>query len=94
MAYCPLRHKRLFTDPVISAIARIRGRTNVQIALRWLIQQGNIVPIPRSADPQHIAENIKVFDFTLSNDEMTKLSTLKRTDGRLSNPAGRAPRWD
>lgn len=94
MAYCTVRHKRLFDDPVIGDIARRKGRTNAQIALRWLIQQGNIVPIPRSANPRHIAENMNVFDFVLSDDEMNALHALKRADGRLSNPAGLAPAWD
>lgn len=94
MAYCTVRHRRLFDDPVISEIARGKGRTNAQVALRWLIQQGNIASIPRSANPQHIAENIAVFDFSLSDDEMKKIDTLKRSDGRLSSPAGLAPAWD
>jgi 2,5-diketo-D-gluconate reductase B len=94
MAYCTVRHKRLFDNPVISDIARDKGKSNAQIALRWLMQQGNIAAIPRSANPRHIAENIDIFDFALSDDEMKKLSVLTRADGRLSSPAGLAPVWD
>jgi diketogulonate reductase-like aldo/keto reductase len=94
MAYCPVRHKDLFTDPVLVNIARTHDKTVSQIVLRWLIQQGNIVPIPRSQSPQHIAENIAVFDFELTADEMNAISGLKRPDGRLSQPAGLAPHWD
>jgi 2,5-diketo-D-gluconate reductase B len=93
MAYCTVRHKRLMTDPVLAEIARSKGKTNAQIALRWLIQQGNIAPIPRSANPRHVAENIDVFDFSLSDDEMKTISALKRADGRLSSPK-QAPTWD
>jgi diketogulonate reductase-like aldo/keto reductase len=93
-AYCPLGRGRLFRDPVIADIARAKGRTVAQVALRWLVQQGNIAPIPRSSNPQHMAESLDVFDFTLSDDEMKRIFTLKRPDGRIANPAGRAPKWD
>ena len=93
MAYCTVRHKRMIADPVLGEIARAKSKTNAQTVLRWLIQQGNIVPIPRSGNPRHIAENLDVFDFTLSEDEMKTISTLNRPDGRLSNPK-QAPDWD
>ncbi|HXF68034.1 MAG TPA: aldo/keto reductase [Burkholderiales bacterium] len=94
MAYCPLARGRLLHDPVLAEIARARGRTLAQIALRWLIQQGNIVPIPRSANPRHMAESLRVFDFELSEEEMRRIHALARPDGRIANPAGRAPAWD
>jgi diketogulonate reductase-like aldo/keto reductase len=94
MAYCPLGRGRLFRDPVLAEIARGKGRTLAQVALRWLIQQGNIAPIPRSSNPQHMAEGLNVFDFELSADEMRRIHALARPDGRIANPAGRAPRWD
>ena len=93
-AYCPLGRGRLFKDPVIADIARAKGRTVAQVALRWLVQQGNIAPIPRSSNPQHMAESLDVFDFTLTDDEMKRIFALKRPDGRIANPAGRAPAWD
>jgi len=94
MAYCPLGRGRLFKDPLLADIARAKGRTLAQVALRWQIQQGNIAPIPRSANPQHMAESLQVFDFTLTDDEMRKIHALARPDGRIANPAGRAPKWD
>jgi 2,5-diketo-D-gluconate reductase B len=94
MAYCPLGRGRLFSDPVLGEIARNRGKSIAQIALRWLIQQGNIAPIPRSANPQHMAESLDVFNFTLTDDEMKRIHALKRPDGRIANPKGRAPAWD
>lgn len=94
MAYCPLARGRLFSDPVLAAIARDRGRTVAQVALRWLVQQGNIVAIPRSANPAHMAESLNVFDFSLTEEEMRRIHALKRPDGRIANPAGRAPKWD
>jgi diketogulonate reductase-like aldo/keto reductase len=94
MAYCPLGRGRLFSDPVLGEIARNRGKSLAQIALRWLIQQGNIAPIPRSANPQHMAESLDVFNFTLTDEEMKRIHALKRPDGRIANPKGRAPAWD
>ena len=93
-AYCPLGRGRLFKDPVIAEIARVKGRTIAQVALRWQIQQGNIAPIPRSANPAHMAESLAVFDFTLTDEEMRRIHALARPDGRIANPAGRAPAWD
>ena len=93
-AYCPLGRGRLFTDPVISEIARSKGKTIAQVALRWLMQQGNIAAIPRSSNPKHMAESLDVFNFSLTDDEMKKIFALKRPDGRIANPKGRAPAWD
>lgn len=93
-AYCPLARGRLFDDPILREIARSKGKTVAQIALRWLMQQGNIAAIPRSANAKHMAESLQVFDFELTGDEMSRISALKRPDGRIANPKGRAPAWD
>ena len=73
-AYCPLGRGRLLRDPVLADIAAHKGRPLAQIALRWLIQQGNVVPIPRSSNPKRMAENMDVFDFALSDDEMKRIA--------------------
>jgi diketogulonate reductase-like aldo/keto reductase len=93
-AYCPLGRGRLFKDPVLTEIARGKGKTIAQVALRWLIQKGIVIPIPRSSNPARMAENIAVFDFALSDDEVARINALKRPNGRIANPAGRAPAWD
>jgi len=93
-AYCPLGRGRLVRDPVLADIAARKGRTFAQVALRWLIQQGDIVPIPRSSNPGRMAENLDVFDFALTADEMKRIAALKRPDGRIANPSGRVPAWD
>src|SRR5471032_1575987 len=94
VAYCPLGRGRLFSDPVLAEIAEARRRSIAQVALRWLLQQ-NVSAIPGSSNPQRIADNINVFDFTLSDDEMKRISELKRPDGRIANPAGRVSGgWD
>jgi len=93
-AYCPLGRGRLLRDPILADIAAHKGRPLAQIALRWLVQQGNIIPIPRSSNPKRMAENLDVFDFALTEDEMKRIAALKRPDGRIADPAGRAPAWD
>jgi hypothetical protein len=65
IAYCPLARGRLFSDPVLAEIAEARGRSIAQVALRWLLQQ-NVAAIPRSSNPQRIADNFKMFDFMLT----------------------------
>jgi len=93
-AYCPLGRGRLLRDPVLADIAARKGRPLAQIALRWLVQQGNIIPIPRSSNPKRMAENLAIFDFALTDEEMKRISALKRPDGRIADPVGRAPAWD
>lgn len=94
IAYCPLGRDRLFSDPVLADIAKARGKSIAQVALRWLMQQ-NVAAIPRSSNPQRIADNFKVFDFALSDEEMARISALKRTNGRIANPVERvAGGWD
>ena len=94
IAYCPLGRGRLFSDPVLAEIAKARGKSIAQIALRWLMQQ-NVAAIPRSSNATRIADNAKVFDFTLGDDEMARIAALKRPDGRIANPVERVSGgWD
>jgi diketogulonate reductase-like aldo/keto reductase len=94
VAYCPLGRGRLFGDKVLAEIAQARGRTVAQVALRWLMQQ-NVAAIPRSSNPQRIVNNFKVFDFTLSDDEMARIFALRRANGRIANPVERVSGgWD
>jgi 2,5-diketo-D-gluconate reductase B len=93
-AYCPLARGRLFQDLVLTDIAQTKDKSIAQVVLRWLVQQGNIAPIPRSSNPERIAQNLDVFNFTLTADEMKRIHALARPEGRIANPAGRAPAWD
>ena len=94
IAYCPLARGKLLDDPVLIEVARAHGRSIAQVALRWLVQQG-VAAIPFSSNPQRIADNFNVFDFTLSEGEMQRITALARPDGRLANPVGRVPGgWD
>jgi diketogulonate reductase-like aldo/keto reductase len=93
VSYCPLARGRIFEAPVLAEIAAAQGRTVSQVVLRFLIQHEGVVAIPGSGNPGRIAENIAVYDFALSADEMGRIAALAKPDGRLVSPAGRAPDW-
>ena len=67
----------LFEDEVIASIAKAHDVTSAQVILRWNLQRGVVVN-PGSSDPEHIRENLDIFDFELTEDEMEKISTLDR----------------
>ena len=92
-AYCPLGRGNMLVSDAVRDIAEAHGRSASQIVLRWHVQQPGIVAIPKSATPAHIAENIAVFDFALTDDEMSRISELARPDGRVVDPDF-APAWD
>jgi 2,5-diketo-D-gluconate reductase B len=77
---------------VLEQIGAHHGKSAAQVALRALVQQG-IVPIPRTAKPSHMAANLEVFGFALSDAEMAQIAALARPDGRVVNPP-HAPKWD
>ena len=66
-------------EPVVAELAKKHGKSAAQIILRWHVQQGNIV-IPGSKTPAHIAQNLDVFDFELTDDDMAQMATLDRGD--------------
>jgi len=76
-------HTSTLEDPVITEIARAHGKTPAQVMLRWGLQHGRSV-IPKSTKPERIAENIGVFDFSLSADQMTAIDGLDT--GRRGGP--------
>ncbi len=91
-AYCPIARGKVPGNPALERIAKAHGRSAGQVALRWLVQQG-IIPIPRTGKAGRLKENLAVFDFTLSPEEMNEIAALKRPDGLVVNPA-HAPKWD
>ena len=93
-AYCPVARGQLLDDPVVGEIAKARGKTHAQICLRWLIQQPMVAAVPRALEEAHIAENLDVFDFSLSDDEMRRISALRSRNIRIADPPERAPKWD
>jgi diketogulonate reductase-like aldo/keto reductase len=82
----------MFDMPQVVDIAAAHGKTPAQVAIRWLIQRPGRIAIPRSEDPDHIAANLDVFDFALSDDDMRRLDGLPK-DHRVVDPPF-APDWD
>jgi diketogulonate reductase-like aldo/keto reductase len=79
-AYSPLGHGRHLDSQVAAHIAQRLGRTPAQVLLRWSIER-DIPVIPKSSHPERIAENGRVFDFTLSDRDLEELDALDRTGG-------------
>ena len=71
----------LFTNPLLTGIGAAHGKSVGQVVLRWLIQRA-VVVIPKSVRPQRMAENLAIFDFQLTDDEMARIATLD-TGGSL-----------
>jgi len=72
----------IFTNPVIGEIAQQYGKSNGQVILRWLLQRG-IVVIPKSVHQARMAENLDVFDFTLSDRDMATMATLDKGESQF-----------
>jgi diketogulonate reductase-like aldo/keto reductase len=92
VAYSPVAKGRIKSDQTLARIGRTYRKTAAQICLRWLVQQ-NVSAIPRTSRIERLSENIDIFDFELSDDEMQVISGMGSTKGRLTD-FGFAPKWD
>jgi 2,5-diketo-D-gluconate reductase A len=82
-AWSPLGKRRApFEEPAVARAAERHGVTPAQVILRWHVQLGT-VPIPKSAHPERQRQNLDVFGFELSADEVAAITALGRQDGRL-----------
>jgi 2,5-diketo-D-gluconate reductase B len=91
-AYSPLGRGALLRDPTLTAIARTHGKSAAQVAVRWLIDQENVSAIPKATSREHVAANLDIFDFHLSEQERAAIGALDRR-GRVIDPSF-APSWD
>jgi 2,5-diketo-D-gluconate reductase B len=92
--HVPLARGEVLKDPVIQKIADAHGKTAAQVALKWLIQQSDVCVVPRALEFSEIEEDIDIFDFELSQDEMNQISALRDKNLRIVNPEVRRPDWD
>ena len=92
--YYGMADGKVFTDPVLTEIARQAGKTVAQIVLRWMIQQEGVVALSKTVNEARAAENLAIFDFDLSAEAVATIDALARPDGRLVSPEGLAPAWD
>ena len=93
-AYCPMARGKLLDEPVIADIAKVRGKSIGQICLRWLVQQPMVAAVPRPLEEAHIEEDLDVFDWSLTDEEMRRISALRGRRVRIADPPERAPQWD
>jgi diketogulonate reductase-like aldo/keto reductase len=91
-AYSPFAHGRLLDDPVLREIADAHDRTPGQVALRWLLDQPQVVALPKASSHERRAENLDVFDFELDDDERDQIAALEC--GRRTADPPWAPAWD
>ena len=92
VAYSPVAKGRLKNDRALEQIGARYGKTAAQVSLRWLVQQ-NVAVIPRTSRIERLSENLDIFDFELSDDEMRRIFAMGSAKGRLTD-FGFAPKWD
>jgi diketogulonate reductase-like aldo/keto reductase len=94
VAYSPIARGEAKNDKVLTRIGRAHDRTAAQVCLRFLVQQ-RIVVIPRTSKIERLSENLAIFDFELSEQEMTDIAALAHRDGRVVNYSfSGSPEWD
>ena len=93
VSYQPIAQGNYLDDPVLVKIARSHGRETSQIVLRWQVQQPGVAAIPKASSRKHLAENLALFDFQLTAEEMSAINAMARAGSRKVNP-GFAPAWD
>ena len=79
VAWSPIMRGKLFSNELILGLAEKYKKTIAQIILRWHVQRG-IIPIPKSSNEGRIKENLSIFDFELSNDDMSIIDSLNEGD--------------
>jgi diketogulonate reductase-like aldo/keto reductase len=84
--WSPLAEGRPFEEDVFKELAEAYSKTPAQVVLRWHLQLGSVV-IPKSVTPERIAENLEVFDFELSGDEMARIEELDEGTRTGPDPA-------
>jgi 2,5-diketo-D-gluconate reductase B len=77
-AYTPLSRGGVQRDATLGEIGEAHGKTATQAALRWLLQQDKVCAIPKATSDEHLRENLAVYDFELSDEEMDRIYTLGR----------------
>ena len=84
-AWSPIAQGDVLDDPVVGQIAQKVAKTPAQVVLRWHVERGDIV-FPKSSTPQRIRENIDIFDFELSDDQIDELTGLDRGEAGRRGP--------
>ena len=94
IAYAPLAQGKVAGHPTITAIADAHGATESQIALAWILQGSNTAAIPKTANPDRLAQNLAAAEIALTAEETAAITALAEPDGRMFDFAGLSPEWD
>jgi diketogulonate reductase-like aldo/keto reductase len=92
-AYSPIAQGKVLGNTTLQGIAEKYGKNEVQVSLRWLLQQEGVLAIPRTSKAERLASNIDIFDFELTPEEVSQIDQLKQENTRVVNPSF-APDWD
>ena len=84
-AYSPLGTGKIFSVPQMQELSEKYGKSIAQICVRWSLQRGYL-PLPKSVTPSRIEENLKVFDFELSDEDVKKIADLTGCVGLSGDP--------
>jgi 2,5-diketo-D-gluconate reductase A len=84
-AWSPIAQGGVLDDETIGEIAERVGRTPAQVVLRWHVQHGHIV-FPKSVTPERIRENYEIYDFELTDDDLSSIDGLDRGEGGRTGP--------
>jgi 2,5-diketo-D-gluconate reductase B len=91
-AYSPLGQGNLLDNPLLNELGEKYGKTAAQIALRWLVEQEQVVTIPKASSIEHLEQNMDIYDFVLDDDDFYAIDDLDKTQ-RFIDPDF-APDWD
>lgn len=91
-AYSPLAQGEVFQNETLINIGEEHGKTAGQVSLRWLIEQENVIAIPKASNTEHLRENLDIFDFELTDEQFEMIDEIDK-NRRLVNPSF-APEWD
>lgn len=92
-AYRPVGGGKVVDEPLLQEIGLRYGKSPAQVSLRWLIQQPQVMAIPRTSKVARLQENFDIFDFSLTTQEMEDIHQLGQRNLRMVNPSF-APLWD
>ena len=93
-AYSPLARGDVFDNEIIKEIADKHNVTPAQISLAWILSDKHRIAIPKTSNPDHLQGNLDAINVQLSADDIEKISSLARTDGRKIKHPDYSPEWD
>lgn len=89
-SYSPLARGEVMENETLHSIAEAHGKTAAQVALRWQVQQDHVTAVPKASSSEHRRSNFEIFDFELSEEEMSAIFDLARGE-RIVAPDELAP---